>query len=350
MTQPMVSSREDDTAEVGARRAPVDLSTRYLGLDLSGPVIASAGPWTRDVERMLALQEAGAAAVVLPSLFQEEVEAEELALADLLVAGEGFAEYESAPLSDVAYGDVGPQAHLRRVEQAKAALSIPVIASVNASRQGEWPRYATLLADSGADAIELNLYSVAADPARGASAVEDNFLRIIEAVRMAIDVPLAVKLSQHFSSLSNFAARAQDAGADALVLFNRFYGADLDLDALAVEAKLSLSTPQELRFPLRWIAILRAQRPALGLAATSGVHSWSDVAKALLVGADVACTTSAVIQNGPAVISDMIAGLCTWMTERDYESVNQLRGSMSAASVKDPAAFERAQYMKVITS
>lgn len=202
-------------------------------------------------------------AVVLPSLFQEEAEAEELAATDLMATGDDFAEFASAPLPEVDLDDVGPSRHLRLVRQAREALNIPVLASLNGTRPGDWVRYANLLADAGADAIELNLYSVNTDPDESSAKVEDRYLRIIESVKAGIELPLAVKLSQHITALSNFAARAQDAGADGLVLFNRFYGAEVDLDARAWGSRRALSNPDELRLPVRWIGILRAQRPAL---------------------------------------------------------------------------------------
>lgn len=328
----------------------VELSTRYLGLDLRTPIIASCSPLTGRLESLQALQEAGAGAVVLPSLFQEEVEAEELAALALQDTGLNFAEFASAPLPDIDWQNLGPDRHLRLLRQAKEVLQIPVLASVNGTRPGDWARYAGLLAEAGADAIELNLYSVNSDPKESSAAVEDRYLAIISMVRAQIEVPLTVKLSQHITGLSSFAHRAEDAGANGLVLFNRFYGAEVDLDAMTLTSRLALSTPEELRFPLRWIGILRAQRPGLSLGATTGVHSGLDAVKALLVGADVACTTSAVIQHGPGWIGRMLDDLEIWLAEHDYESVRQLQGSMSADRVSDPAAFERAQYMKVITS
>ena len=327
-----------------------DLTTRYLSMALRTPIIASCSPLTGRLESLQAREDAGAGAVVLPSLFQEEVEAEELAALTLQDTGVNFAEFASAPLPDIDWENLGPQRHLQLLRKAKAALQVPVLASVNGTRPGDWARYARLLADAGADAIELNLYSVNTDPDESSAEVEERYLRIISMVRAQIEVPLAVKLSQHITGLSSFARRAEDAGANGLVLFNRFYGAEVDLDGLALTSRLALSTPEELRFPLRWIGILRAQRPNLSLGATTGVHSGLDAVKALLVGADVACTTSAVIQHGPGRLGRMLHDLQTWLVEHDYESVQQLQGSMSADRVSDPAAFERAQYMKVITS
>jgi len=225
-----------------------------------------------------------------------------------------------------------------------------VIASLNATKPGSWQRYAAELADAGADALELNLYSVTADPALGAAEVELAHLAAIEAVRIAVDIPLAVKLSPYYSAMSRFAALAVDAGADGLVLFNRFYAPDLDLERLSVLAKADLSQPDDQRLALRWLGIIRGQLPEVGLACTSGVHSGAEVIKALLVGADVACTTSAVLRRGPSAITEMLAQAELWLTEHDYAGVEQLRGAMSAASVPDPSAYERAQYQAVLHS
>lgn len=326
------------------------LATTYLGMALSGPVIASASPLTGRLESLKALQDAGAAAVVLPSLFEEEVIAEEMHLADMMDAGEDFAEFAGGPLPEIDLPDLGANRHLRLLEQAREALSIPVIGSLNATHPGSWERYASQMVEAGADAIELNLYAVAADPGLRAADVEARHLETIAAVRAAVAVPLAVKLSPYYSSLSSFAAAAAAAGADALVLFNRFYAPDIDLARLAVTPKVDLSDPGDQRLPLRWIGILRSQLPQLGFACTSGVHSAAEVLKALLVGADVACTTSAVLRRGPRAIAEMLEGVSAWLVENEYDSVDQLRGSMSAGAVPDPSAFERAQYQAVITS
>lgn len=325
------------------------LATSYLGLPLSGPVIASAGPRTRTVESMRALEQAGAAAVVLPSLFEEEVIAEEEAINEAFERGADFAEF-SEMMPDIEMPDLGPERHVRLVEQAKAALHIPVIASVNATHTGSWSRYATMMAEAGADAIELNLYAVAADPARTAAQVERGYLEVIEQVRAAVSVPLTVKLSPFYSSFANFAAAAVEAGADGLVVFNRFYAPDIDLETLSLTPKVDLSGPGNLRLPLRWLGILRSQLPAgTSLAATSGVHGGADVLKALLVGASVACTTAAVIKGGPAVITTWLEQVDTWLREHDYAGVDQLRGSLSASATDDPGAYERSQYVQIVT-
>ncbi|MDO5697792.1 MAG: dihydroorotate dehydrogenase-like protein [Dermatophilus congolensis] len=325
------------------------LATTYLGLPLTGPVIASAGPRTRTVESMLALEKAGAAAVVLPSLFEEEVIAEEEAIADAFDRGADFAEF-SEMMPDIPMPDLGPERHVRLVEQAKAALTIPVIASVNATHTGSWSRYATMMADAGADAIELNLYAVAADPTKSAAEVENDYLSVIEQVRAAVSVPLAVKLSPFFTSFAHFAARAVDSGANGLVVFNRFYAPDLDIETLSLEPKVDLSGPGALRMPLRWLGILRSQLPqSTSLAATSGVHSGADVIKALLVGASVACTTAAVVKNGPGVVSEWLDEIDGWLVAREYDGIDQLRGSLSATASGDPATFERSQYIKIVS-
>ncbi len=328
-----------------------DLTTRYLGLELSGPIMASAGPLTGTLDGLRALEDAGASAVVLPSLFEEDVIEEELHLADLLDDGEGFAEFASAPLSEAAADYVlEPERHVRLVERAKAALGIPVIASVNAAHPGSWERYATILVEAGADAIELNMYSVAADASESAADVESRKLDIVSAVRAAVTVPLTVKLSPFYTSVAHFAAAVVGRGADGLVLFNRFYAPDIDLDTLTVRPALTLSESDDLRLPLRWLGILRPQLPETSLAASSGVHTGADALKALLVGADVACTTSSVLRRGPGHVTTMLAEVRAWLDANDYESVRQLRGSMSAASVPDPAGFERAQYRAIVTT
>jgi dihydroorotate dehydrogenase (fumarate) len=236
------------------------------------------------------------------------------------------------------------------VEEAKAQLSIPVIASVNAAHMGSWPRYATMMADAGADAIELNIYAMTTDPARTAADVEAEYLDIVRVVRAAVQVPLAVKLSPYFSSLPHFANAVVRSGADGLVLFNRFYQPDLNLRTLKIKPTLELSVPGELRLPLRWLAILRPQLPGTSLAASTGVHSAKDVAKALLVGADVVGMTSSVLQHGPGHVRVVLDKLVTWMEDNEYESVAQLRGSASVAGAEDPAAFERANYLRVLSS
>ncbi len=326
-----------------------DLSTRYLGFDLKSPLVASAGPLTSDVDSLLRLEEAGISAVVLPSLFEEQIVHESLELHQVLEHGsESFGEAATffPELED--YGS-GPGRYLDSVERARAHLSVPVIASLNADSTGSWVRYATLIESAGADAIELNIYAIGADPTRASSELEAEHLDLVGEVREAIDVPLAVKLSPFFSSLAHFAVEVAEAGADGLVLFNRFYQPDLDLETLEVAPRLELSQAWELRLPLRWIAMLR---PALdvSLAASTGIGDAEAVVKALLVGADATMMTSALLRSGPALVTEIERGLATWLEANEYDSVAQLKGSVSHEGAEDPAAFERANYMKTLAS
>jgi dihydroorotate dehydrogenase (fumarate) len=329
----------------------VDLRTRYLGLELRSPIVASASPLTGEPDTAHRLDEAGVGAIVLPSLFEEEILNDEIGLNRSLEAGsEQFAEaLEYFPTVD-SIPNIGER-YLARLARIKAQSSVPVIASLNATTSGGWVRYATLMQDAGADALELNLYRVAADPRKGASDMDAADLDLIAAVRAAITIPLSVKLSPYYSAFANFARGAVDRGADGLVLFNRFYQPDLDLESLEVVSKVELSQSADLRLPLRWIAILRPQLgPKAYLAASSGVHTGADVAKELLVGADVAMMTSALLRNGPDHVRTVETELRAWMTECEYESVAQLRGSASQATAVDPSAFERANYMKTLQS
>lgn len=329
----------------------VDLSTRYLGLDLRSPIVASAAPHNGEIPTAVALEQAGVGAIVLPSLFEEEILAEELGLDRSLEQGtEAFAEaLDYFPAIDRLHG-VGDR-YLRALRHVKARVSVPVIASLNASTSGGWVPYAQRMEESGADALELNLYRVAADPRRTAAEIEAADLGLISAVRASVGIPVAVKLSPYYTGMANFAQAVVRNGADGLVLFNRFYQPDLDLDTLAVVPTLELSHPWEMRLPVRWIAILRPQLgPEVSLAATSGIADGLDVLKALLVGADVAMMTSALLRHGPDFVAAVESQLRAWMEEREYESVDQLRGSASAATTADPAAFERANYLRAIRS
>jgi dihydroorotate dehydrogenase (fumarate) len=329
----------------------VDLRTRYLGLDLRSPIVASASPLTGVPSTARLIEEAGVGAIVLPSLFEEEIVSEELELNRSLEAGsEQFAEALGYFPTIESFAGVGDR-YLASLERIKYQSAVPVIASLNATTIGGWVRYARLMQDAGADALELNLYRVAADPSRTAADIEEADLELIAAVRGSVSIPLAVKLSPFYSAFSGFAARAVEQGADGLVLFNRFYQPDLDLESLDVVARVDLSRPTDLRLPMRWIAILRPQLPAgVSMAATSGVHSGADVIKALMVGADVAMMTSALLRNGPGHARDVEEELTTWMTEHEYDSVAQLRGSANQATVEDPSAFERANYMVTLHS
>jgi dihydroorotate dehydrogenase (fumarate) len=329
----------------------IELGTTYLGLQLRSPIVASAGPHTGEPLTVERLEAAGVGAAVLPSLFEEEILHEEIELNRALEAGtEHFAEAldyfpATAPF------ETATARYLALIERTKAAVSIPVIASLNGTSTGGWVRYAKLLEEAGADALELNLYRLTANPNRSGNEIEDDEVSLVASVRAALTIPLAVKLSPYYTSTAHFARRLVKAGADGLVLFNRFYQPDVDLETLDVVPRVELSRPWELRLPMRWIAILR---PLLGdstsLAATSGVYTGDDVIKALLVGADVAMMTSSLLRNGAHHVHAVIQQVSSWLAEHDYESVAQLRGSVSQAATADPSAFERANYMKTLHS
>jgi len=329
----------------------VDLRTRYLGLELRSPIVASAAPDNGEPAMAKRLEAAGVGAIVLPSLFEEEILSEELGLNSSLEQGtEHFAEaLDYFPAVDTFFG--AADRYLRRLERVKAEVGVPVVASLNARSTGGWVRHARRIQDAGADALELNVYRVAADPHRTAADLEAADLELIAAVRAAVTMPLAVKLSPYYSAFANFAASVTAAGADGLVLFNRFYQPDLDLDSLDVVPRLDLSEAWELRLPVRWIAILRPQLgSSVSLAATSGAQSGTDAIKGLLVGADVVMMTSALLRHGPQHVATVEADLRGWMSEREYESVEQLRGSASTRTAGDPDAFHRANYMQTLRS
>jgi len=329
----------------------IDLSTRYLGLDLRTPIVASASPLNGDLATARLVAEAGASAIVMPSLFEEEILHEEIELNRALEAGsDHFAEaLDYFPNVD-SFATVSDR-YLALIAGLKAQLSVPVIASLNATSAGGWARHAALIEQAGADALELNIYHVAADPERSAVDMESADLDIVRTARAAIGIPLAVKLSPYYSAMANLARGVVDAGADGLVLFNRFYQPDLDLDTLEVVNRVELSRPSELRLPLRWIAILRPQLgTGVSIAATSGIHSGTDVVKAIMVGADVAMLTSAVLRAGPDHLRVVEGELIDWMTTHEYESVTQLRGSASQTTSGDPSAFERANYVQMLHS
>lgn len=326
-----------------------DLTTRYLGLTLAHPIVAGAGPLTGEVATLRELEAEGAAAVVLPSLFQEQIEHDEMEAQRVAEFGaESFPEALSYFPALDRY-NTGPERYLTHVAASKAALGIPVIASLNGPAGGDWVSYAKKIEEAGADALELNTYFLPADPQKSAGEVERQYLDLVRQVRSQIQIPLAVKIGPFFSSPAHFVAALTKAGADGVVLFNRFVQPDIDLEGLSVEPRLELSTSRELRLPLRWIAILRGATTA-SLAATTGAHTAEDVLKLLLVGADAAMLVSALLENGPEHLRKVIDGLSSWLEEKGYESVEQLKGSLSLANTADPEAFERANYMKTLAS
>ncbi|MEP7180724.1 MAG: dihydroorotate dehydrogenase-like protein [Betaproteobacteria bacterium] len=326
----------------------VDLSTRYLGLALKHPIVASASPLTGSLDSLLRLQDAGIAAVVLPSLFEEQIEHDEMATHDLLLQGAELSPEAQGFFPQMQYS-TGPDKYLELVADAKKALSVPVIASLNGYTPGGWTGIARKLQEAGADAIELNVYFLAASVGDTSTDVERRYVDLVASVARQVSVPVAVKIAPYFSAMANMAARLAAAGAAGLVLFNRFLQPDILLEELEVAPHLVLSTSDELRLALRWIAILRG-RVGTSLAATGGAHTPDDVLKLLLAGADCVMLASSLLARGPAHVGTMVRGIEAWMTEREYSSVEQLKGSLSQQSCPDPDAFERANYMKALRS
>ncbi len=326
-----------------------DLGTDYLGLALRCPLVASSSPLTGNLDDLRRLEDAGVGAVVLPSLFEEELEAESLSVHRWLETG-AEAHYEAASYQpELEDYDLGSDSHLALVARAKEALAIPVIASLNGTTPGGWIENARSLEDAGADGIELNLYRVAADPTLDSAAIEARDAELVRLVRAEVRIPLAVKLSPFFTALAHTARELVRQGADGLVLFNRFYQPDLDLESLAVTPRLTLSSSEELRLPLRWIGLLHG-RVRASLAATTGVHRAEDALKVLLAGADVAMMASALLQNGPGHAAGVLRDVHAWLEEHEYDSVRQLKGSVSQSGAEDPEAFERANYLKTLHS
>lgn len=328
----------------------IDLSTKYLGLELKNPVAVSACPLTGDVDSLQRLEEAGAAAAVLPSLFEEQIVHDEQEIGALYEEHtESFAESISHFLPEMENYNTGCDAYLALIEKAKKHVAIPIIASLNGASPGGWTRYAKSMQDAGADAIELNVYYVPTDPRMTAEVVEQQYLDVVSGVVDSVKVPVAVKIGPYFTSLPHFVPRVTEAGAAGLVLFNRFLEPDIDLETLEVAPNLVLSSRHELRLVLRWIAILRDHVSA-SLAATSGIHFADDVIKALLVGADVAMVATVLLRYGAATVAKLLEETQTWMEEHDYTSVAQMKGSMSHKNCPDPSGLERANYMKALTS
>lgn len=328
----------------------VDMSTHYLGMRLAHPIVPSASPLTGDIDHLHRLVEAGASAVVLPSLFEEQVEHEAMAVhMGLEWAKESFAEATHGYLPELNEYNTGPARYLELVRAAKSELGIPVIASLNGTTSGGWTLYSKILADEGIDALELNIYLIAADPALTGGQIEHQYLSLVESVRRAVDLPLAVKVGPFFSSMANMAGRLINAGANGLVLFNRFYQPDIDLDRMEVAPNLVLSTPTELRLVLRWIAILHGWIGG-SLAATTGVHGTEEAVKLVLAGADVTMMASSLLRHGPDRLHETVNGLQTWLEANGYTSLEQAKGSFSQRAVADPSAFERANYMRTLVS
>jgi dihydroorotate dehydrogenase (fumarate) len=327
-----------------------DLSTTYLGLTLKNPIVASASPLSKKIERARKLEEAGVSAIVMHSLFEEQIIQESLELDHYLTRGtDSYAEALSYLPDGGMYG-ISPEKYLIQVGGLKKALKIPVIGSLNGVSKGGWTNYARKIEEAGADALELNMYYVATDPDMSSMDIENTQVELVAEIRSAIKIPLAIKISPFITSVPNFARRLVEAGADGLVLFNRFYQPDFDLEDLEVVHSLDLSTSADLRLPLRWISILYGKVNA-DLALTSGIHTSRDILKSMMAGAQVAMIASELLWDGSLQrVKQILSHTQTWMEEHEYTSIQQMQGSMSQKSVKEPAAFERANYMKVLGS
>jgi len=326
-----------------------DLTTTYLGLQLKNPLVASASPLSKKVDNVRRIEDAGAAALVMYSLFEEQITHDSYELDNYLERGtHSYAEAMSY-FPDLDYHNLGTEPYLEHLHKIKQAVSIPIIGSLNGISSGGWVEYAHMIEQAGADALELNIYYLPTDPDLSGSELEEDFVQLVRDVRAKVKLPIAVKLSPYYTALPNLAKRIVDAGANALVLFNRFYQPDFDLEELEVVPNLILSTSHDLRLPLRWIAILYGRIQA-DFALTSGVHTAQDVLKAMMAGANVAMMTSALLESGIGRIMHILIDLQEWMEEHEYESIEQMRGSMSQRSVAEPAAFERANYIKELNT
>jgi len=326
-----------------------DFTTTYLGLQLKNPLVVSASPLSKKVAMARRLEDAGAAAIVMYSLFEEQITHESHELDHYLERGTNSYAESLSYFPDLDSYNLGPEPYLEHLHNIKQAVSIPVIGSLNGISSGGWIEYARKIEQAGADALELNIYYLPTDPNLSSAELEESYVSLVADVRGTVRIPIALKLSPFFTSLPHMARRFVDAGANGLVLFNRFYQPDLDLEALEVVPNLELSTSHDLRLPLRWIGLLYGQIPT-DFALTSGVHSALDVLKAMMAGANVAMLASALLDHGPQRLTTILSDIGRWMEDHEYESIRQMRGSMSQRSVADPAAFERANYMKVLNS
>jgi dihydroorotate dehydrogenase (fumarate) len=326
-----------------------DLTTTYLGLQLKNPLVASASPLSKKVDTVRRLEDAGAAAVVMYSLFEEQIAHESYELDHYLNRGTHSYAESLSYFPDLDHYNLGPEPYLEHLHRIKQAVSIPVIGSLNGVSSGGWVEYAHKIEQAGADALELNIYYLPTDVDLSGAELEDVYVKLVGDVRDRVKLPIALKLSPFFTALPNMAKRFVEAGANGLVLFNRFYQPDFDLEELEVVPNLELSTSHELRLPLRWIALLYGRIQA-DFALTSGVHTAQDVLKAVMAGASVAMMTSTLLENGVGRLMHILTDLQEWMEEHEYESIAQMKGSMSQRAVAEPAAFERANYMKALNS
>jgi dihydroorotate dehydrogenase (fumarate) len=327
----------------------MDLTTQYMGLKLKNPLIAAASPLSYHLDNYKEMEDAGIAAIVNGSIFEEQITREALNVHQFSLQGtHSFAEALTFTPEQSIY-TLGPEEYLEHIRAAKKTVDIPVIASLNGHTVGGWTSYAKQIQEAGADALELNIYFLATDMDKTSSHVENTYVEILKAVKSAVTIPVAVKIAPYFSSMAHMAKRLEESGADALVLFNRFYQPDIDLEALEVAPNLLLSTSYEMRLPLRWIAILYGKLH-LSLAATSGIHYARDVLKMLMAGADVTMLCSVLLEEGIGYAAVILKQMEEWMETHAYESVQQMKGSMSQQSCENPQAFERANYMRVLRS
>jgi dihydroorotate dehydrogenase (fumarate) len=326
----------------------VDLSTKYLGMKLATPLVASAGPLCKDLSTVQRLAEAGIGAVVLHSLFEEQIDAESTHLDRMLSSGIETAEAQNY-FPDMTGYNVGPDGYLEHIRKVKAAVNVPIIASLNGVTLGGWLRYARLMQDAGADALELNLYDIPSDPELPGVVVEQRYVDIVSEIASKVTIPLAVKIGPYFSSIPDMSRKLTEAGAKGLVIFNRFYQPDYDLESLNVVSTLELSIPQELLLRLHWAAILFDNVQA-DIAITGGVHKAEHIVKCMMAGARVAMSTSALLIHGVPYVMRLNVDLAEWLEKHEYESITQMQGAMSAKRVTDPTAFERANYMRVLGS
>lgn len=326
-----------------------DLTTTYLDLQLKNPLVASASPLSEKVETVCALEESGIAALVMYSLFEEQIIHESLELDHFLDYGtQSFAEALTY-LPNIGRYSIGPESYLQHLRRVKKAVTIPVIGSLNGVSTGGWIDYARMIEDAGADALELNIYYLSFDPKISSAELEATYANLVSNVKAKINIPLAVKISPFFTGMANVCQRLVEAGADGLVLFNRFYQPDFDLEELEIVPNLSLSTSQELRMPLRWISLLYG-RIQTDFALTTGIHTAEDVLKAMMAGANVAMMASELLEHGPGRAAEILNDIERWMTDHEYESIQQMRGSMSAQAMHEPHALRRSNYIKVLNS
>ncbi len=327
----------------------MDLTTTYMGLKLKNPLVPSASPLSKDLDSIRKLEDAGASAIVLYSLFEEQISFEAEELDHFLSYGTNSFAEALTYFPEAQDYRLGPEGYLEHIRKAKEATGIPIIASLNGVSTGGWIDYARKMEQAGADGLELNVYMLATDPARTSAEIEQVYIDVLKAVKSSIRIPVAMKLSPFFSATAAIAKRLDDAGADALVLFNRFYQPDIDLEALEVKPGVVLSSSEDLRLPLRWIAILFGHIKA-SMAGTSGVHSAVDALKLIMAGADVANLCAVLLKNGPAHLGKILDDMERWLEEHEYTNLRMARGSMSQKNVAEPAAYERANYIKALNS